>query len=399
MTAVHSPVVAGQAFHPMMARPTHDDLSRQLFMQSLMGQVNGPLAAANTAVWNARTGAAFRKTHGRDPNHVSEVRKALLREPYTQYWSALRRTGREMIYEAVGPMVERQLPALVEKARRYAASPCKIGGLALDSSLPQPRYMSEVENHGKPGGYHSELTEDDVFAGAEFDRSFHVGGQRPNLVDTAGTAAKARIISSYGPLADGLGAALAGWAKENLRDLKPKRILDMGCTVGNSTLPWVDVYPGAEVHAIDTAAPCLRYAHARAEALGKRVLFAQQNAEATRYEGASFDLVLSHQLLHELTVTSIDRVFAECHRLLKPGGVMMHLDIPPAADMDMVSQWFHLDWNAHFNAEPFMTTLSELDLGQVAAKGGFAANNTFHAYAKSVAPESSATFHFFGARK
>ena len=399
MTAENFPVVAGQAFHPMMAEPDHDDLSRQLFVQSFMGQVNGPLASGNTAVWKARTGDSFRRAHGRDPAHVSEVRKALMHEPYTQYWSSLRRCAREMVYEAVGPMVERQLPDLVEKARRYATSNKKIGGLALDSALPQPRYMSEVENHGKPGGYHNELVADDVFAGAEFDRSFHVGGQRPNLVDTAGTAAKTRIISNYGPLADGLGAALAGWAKENLKDLKPKRILDMGCTVGNSTLPWVDAYPGAEVHAIDTAAPCLRYAHARAEALGKRTFFAQQNAEATRYDAGSFDLVLSHQLLHELTVTSIHRIFAECHRLLKPAGVMLHLDIPPAGDMDMVSQWFQLDWNAHYNAEPFMTTLSELDLGQVAAKGGFAVKNTFHAYAKSVAPGSSATFHFFGARK
>jgi len=360
--------------------------------------VNGPLAAGNTQVWKARTGDTFRRAHGRDPSHMSEVRKALMREPYTQARSSLRRCAREMVYEAVGPMVERQLPDLVEKARGYATSNRKLGGLELDPAMEQPCYMSEVENHGKPGGYHSELVEDDVFAGAEFDRSFHVGGQRPNLVDTAGVAAKTRVIANYGPLADGLGVALARWAKDNLKDLKPERILDMGCTVGNSTLPWADAYPDAELHAIDSAAPCLRYGHARAEALGKRAFFTQQNAEATRNAAGSFDIVVSHQLLHELTVTSIHRIFAECHRLLKPGGVMLHLDIPPAKDMDMVSQWFQLDRNAHYNAEPFMTTLSELDLGKVAAKGGLALKNTFHAYAGS-AGTGNLSYHFFGTRK
>jgi len=37
MTARNFRLVAGQAFHPMMAEPDHDDLSRQLFVQSLMG--------------------------------------------------------------------------------------------------------------------------------------------------------------------------------------------------------------------------------------------------------------------------------------------------------------------------------------------------------------------------
>src|SRR3546814_9282947 len=97
----------------------------------------------------------------------------------------------------------------------------------------------------------------------------------------------------------------------------------MGCTVGMSKIPYVDAYPEAEVHAIDLSAPSLRFAHARAESLGKAVHFRQANAEHAPYGDGSFDLVVSHILLHELSCGALDRVLAECHRLLRPGGIML----------------------------------------------------------------------------
>src|SRR3546814_5941828 len=85
----------------------------------------------------------------------------------------------------------------------------------------------------------------------------------------------------------------------------------MGCTVGMSKIPYVDAYPEAEVHAIDLSAPSLRFAHARAESLGKAVHFRQANAEHAPYGDGSFDLVVSHILLHELSCGALDRVLAE----------------------------------------------------------------------------------------
>nr|WP_287287651.1 class I SAM-dependent methyltransferase [Okeania sp. SIO2B9] len=61
----------------------------------------------------------------------------------------------------------------------------------------------------------------------------------------------------------------------------------MGCTVGANTLPYVDAYPNAEVYGIDLAPAILRYSHARAESLGKRVHFSQQNAEKTNFPDES----------------------------------------------------------------------------------------------------------------
>ena len=153
------------------------------------------------------------------------------------------------------------------------------------------------------------------------------------------------------------------------------------------------------MHAIDVAAPCLRYGHARAEALGKKVHFSQQNAEGTKFEDGSFDLIVSHILLHELSLKAIHKIFAECHRLLKPGGVMLHMDLPPKKDLSAVGH-FGYDWNTHYQAEPFITTLTELDRAAVAVKGGFDPKNTFETYVPSTVPgRTNEKRHMFGARK
>ena len=110
------------------------------------------------------------------------------------------------------------------------------------------------------------------------------------------------------------------------------RILDMGCAIGNSTLPWSKAFPEAEIHGIDVGAPVLRYAHARAEAKDAGIHFSQQNAERTDFPDESFDLIVSHIMLHETSHSAMPRIFAECKRLLKPGGVMLHLEIPSGAD-------------------------------------------------------------------
>ena len=143
-----------------------------------------------------------------------------------------------------------------------------------------------------------------------------------------------------------------------------------GCSVGHSTLPYVDAYPEAEVHAIDVAAPMLRYAHARAEALGKRVHFSQQNAESTNFRDESFDLIVSHILLHETSGKAVRNIMRECHRLLRKGAMAIHAEVPQYAGMDPYDA-FMLDWDTYNNNEPFWGYLHDMDLRQLAEESGF----------------------------
>ena len=127
----------------------------------------------------------------------------------------------------------------------------------------------------------------------------------------------------------------------------------MGCTIGNSTLALVDEYPQAAVYGVEPGAPILRYAHARAEHLGRKVHFSQQNAEHTDFADGTFDLVVSFVMLHETSAKALPNIFRECHRLLSPGGVMAHLEVPVRyKDMDFCDQVMR-DWQTYYDDEPF----------------------------------------------
>ena len=348
-----APLRAGQRMHDMMPVAEHDEMSRQLFLQSFLQDIGERREPGNETVWAKSVQPRFRKEHGREPKNVAEMRKAMLQEPYIQVWSSLKRIAKELQYESAGPMVERQLPELIDKAEHYRTSNRKLGSLTLDPSIKAPRYNSEIEIHVQPGGYHVEVTEqDDVFAGALWDRVYTLG--EPDR----------------GEWGDLPGIATSNWIKEQFPDLKPTKILDVGCTIGQSTLPYCDAFPDAEIHAIDVGAPVLRYGHARAEALGKKVHFSQQDGEKTRFKDGSFDLIFSHLLFHETSRTGVENIFREGYRLLKPGGVMFLDDIPDRNRMEQTTSFF-FDWMTHNAAEPFINGWIDTDRQAVAERVGF----------------------------
>ena len=357
---MEAPLKAGQRWHPMMPDGQHDELSRQQFIWSLRREVAKTVEPSIKSTFDTKAYPAFTKANGRDPNR-RELRQAMLSDPQVQMWSALRRTVWEAQWEAAGEMIERELPELVAKARRYRDSNRKLGSLELDSSVKVPRYNTEIEIHVVPGGYHVEIAEDDIYAGALWDRIVTIGEPERG---------------EWGDLA---GKQLVEWLKKRRPGFAPERILDMGCTVGQNTLPFVDAFPDAEVFAIDVAAPCLRYAHARSEALARKVHYSQQDAEHTRFEDESFDLIVSNLLFHETSRTGVQNIFRECHRLLKPGGIMLHNDIGRSAQMDL-PQRFMFDWMTHFAAEPFINAWADTDVFAVAEKVGFDRKKTFEDY-------------------
>lgn len=340
--------------HAVLPAATHDESARQNFVQSLKVHVATRVSPGNKTVYEHRAAPRFAREHRRPPKDRHEVRSVMRHEPYYQTWSTLLRTSQEMMWDSVNVSVERQLPALRGQA---AAERDALGSLTLNPDLSIPAYHTAVDIHCQPGGYHTELVPDDVAAGATYDRAVYI-----------------YAMGRLGALNDEMGQSVVLHLTEQYPDFRPARILDMGCTVGHSTLPYVDAYPDAEVFAIDVGAPVLRYAHARAEALGKRVHFSQQNAEHTDFADASFDLIVSHILLHETSSAAIRAIMRECHRLLKPGGLMLHQEVPQYEGMPPYDA-FILDWDTYNNNEPFWGTVHSMDLQKLAESAGFAAGN------------------------
>lgn len=342
--------MAEQSQHGMLPRASHDELARQSFVQSLKVHLATKVSPGNERIYERRAKSRFEREHRRAPRDRHEVRGLMAAEPYYRMWSALQRTSQEMMWDSVATSVERQLDDLVARGR---AANGAGRTLTLDPDLALPAYHAAVDIHCQPGGYHTELAADDVAAGAIYDRAVYI-----------------YAMGRMGPFNDDMGRSVANWLRREHPEFKPKRILDLGCSVGHSTIPYVEAYPEAEVHGIDVAAPMLRYAHARAEALGKRVHFSQQNAERTNFSDRSFDLIVSHILLHETSARAIRRVIAECRRLLRPGGMMIHAEVPQFEGLPPYDA-FMLDWDTYNNNEPFWSHYHDLDLARLASEAGF----------------------------
>lgn len=152
-------------------------------------------------------------------------------------------------------------------------------------------------------------------------------------------------------------------------DGAPARVLDMGCGFGKSTRPFWETFRDAEIHGIDIAAPCLEVAAMdAAEAQARNVRYRQVSATATDYPDARFDLVTSTMLVHEMPPDEVGAVFDEAHRVLTPGGRMIHLDFLPADDA--FGRFIHFG-HARRNNEPYMEPLAGLDLPAILRDRGF----------------------------
>lgn len=345
--------------HPMMPRTNHDEAARFNFLTHFNRYISGTLGGGNKLAYEKRVLPAFRAEHGREPEHRYEIRDAMNKDQFHRMWSALKRNSMEMRQMNGRQTVLRQLDELDAQARQFNEH---SGLLELDPSVEQPEYQTAVDIHCQPGGYHGEERPGDVTVGANYD----VG-----LFATTGGA--------LGALNDGGGQALVAWARENRPDWKPQRILDIGCTVGHNAVPLAQGFPDAQVTAIDTAAATLRYAAARAAGLGVRnIRFQQMNGEdLSRFPDNHFDWVQTTMFLHELSAKSMPRILAEAHRVLKPGGLILHIEQPQYGPEMPLFEQFMRDWDAFNNNEPFWSAMHGVELEDVMADAGFAHEDQF----------------------
>lgn len=340
-----------QARHDALPQTTHDEASRQEFAKSLKGFIQQSLLPGLQPVYDTRAAESYRREHGRSPGNRAEIRDSMVGDPYFQLYASTNRVAQELLWEATNVSIERQLPELIETARNLSSR--ASAELVIPEGFVPPRYVSAIDIHCMPGGYCSEVCDDDIAAGALYDRGVYL-----------------YAMGYTGPNNDDMGRSVCNYLKRNMPGFRPLRILDMGCTVGHSTLPYKEYFPDAEIWGIDVGAPVIRYAHARAQAMGLDVNFAQMNAEETTFEDGYFDLVVSHILLHETSGKAMPRIFKECERLLAENGVMIHADLPPFDLMDPMTQ-FILDNETWYNNEPFWSAMRDMDQVDMAVKAGF----------------------------
>ena len=337
--------------HGMMAGANHDELAAQKFFLGLRAYANGRLMAQCVDACNERV---MPEMGERDPE-VEKDRTAVLRKaeelPIFRNWGALLRTSQELMWDYVADTVDRQLDRLEENFRSIENP---SGSLTLNPEVPNPEYLALVDQHIQPGGYLHDAGGDDVRAGAIYDRGAVLYG-----------------LGRAGGLNDVRGHTVSAFIMDGFPEIKPQRILDLGCGVGHGTLALTDYFPKAEVHAVDIGGALLRYAHARAESLGKRVHFHQQDARSLMFGDESFDMVTSEILFHETSRTGMPAILKEAYRVLRRGGAMCNLEVPlryKGLDMGAVVV---RDWQNYYNAEPFWGSLGTVDIRAAMEQAGF----------------------------
>jgi len=335
--------------HAMQPDLMPEDIARGRFVSALRRFVLNDLAQDMRSAYDARVAPAFAKAHGRPPQTSAEVHMAMRGDFAFNAYSACRVQAQKMVWSAVQPVVARERAAIEAAAAEVeGANP-----LSLAPALVPPRNVSALEVHLMPGGYVGNA-DYPLEAGAVYDQGlaiFSMGLMGQNL--------------------DDIGLSMAHYIRHAFPDFRPQAILDVGCTIGHNTLPWTKTYPEAKVHAVDVSAPGLIYGAARAKMQGAEVHFHQMDAEALAFPDQSFDLVFTSMFLHELSKKTRAAFFREAHRLLRPGGLLLNMELPPNSQMGAF-EGFYLDWDCYYNKEPYYKGYRDEEPRGLCEAGGFA---------------------------
>lgn len=128
---------------------------------------------------------------------------------------------------------------------------------------------------------------------------------------------------------------------------QPRRILDLGCGTGSTTLMLKQAFPQAEVIGLDLSPYMLVMADYKAQEAGLNIQWRHGNAEETGFPDADLDLVTASLLFHETPPAVTQSILRECFRLLEPGGQVLILD----GNQKVLR---HADWLNNIFEEPYI---------------------------------------------
>ena len=146
--------------------------------------------------------------------------------------------------------------------------------------------------------------------------------------------------------------------------LEPAAVLDLGAGTGHAALALKRRYPASTVLAVDLAESMLREARRR-QTLFRRFQRVCADAAALPLRSASVELVFSSLMLQWCDVP--DGVFAECRRVLRPGGLLSFTTFGPDTLVELRRAWAAADDGVHVSR-----FLDMHDVGDALVRAGFA---------------------------
>ncbi|KTD63019.1 biotin synthase BioC [Legionella santicrucis] len=129
-------------------------------------------------------------------------------------------------------------------------------------------------------------------------------------------------------------------------NMKPQRILDLGCGPGFFSQELARMYPKAQVVGLDLAQIMLFQARKK-QSWRRRWSLVAADMQRMPFADGTFDLIFANQVIH--WGDSLMHVFRELNRVINTNGCLMFTTLGPDTFQELKAAWFGVNHYAHVN--------------------------------------------------
>jgi ubiquinone/menaquinone biosynthesis C-methylase UbiE len=156
----------------------------------------------------------------------------------------------------------------------------------------------------------------------------------------------------------------------NKHNIYIEKIVDFGCSIGISTEYLFLSYPTKQIIGIDLSPYFIAVASYRNNKLQFGINYLHENIENTKLDNNLCDMVTCMFVLHEVPKDISIKIIQEAHRILKPNGVFVLVDLDQEKLKKSVSTNNFRLW-AFETTEPHIQEYYNNDLNELLCNNGF----------------------------